>query len=439
MDPDITPPTPLDSSNNETPVVMDPHSDPVSDPNEFSDESDDALSLSDSHDSLEGAFDNVTKPLDNTETEGKKTLVPGITAASVMAGLLRSIKMGYEKCFTQAEAQLIEHFIATAQQEFPIFSMNGMLMRTVSALPLSWQARFFNTAVIPAYDHYLLARKLMVRRIIEQKISEGVLNVVIIGAGFETASLFASADFPEVMFYDVEQEPTYSTRVKALDTLPQAVIDSAQLGAEISTANNEKAGSYAINHNYKLIRGDLNREMLDALLLRHGFETGKKTLVIIEAMLMYLKENDVKGLFRDLTDLNTTMSDDILYVYASFLDKNKLSVVSSSAQSNSKELIQSVLPPEAVLGFMDVCNFKVEGQFEPVSQLDRVHDMENFEFYQKDKTRPREQFYLMSSSGGVLKPNQDKTMADIPVLPLEINPALLPEIPAATKPDCSVM
>ncbi len=427
---------PLDSSDyNDFPHLLDPHSDPDSDPNGFSDETDESglLTLSDS------LSDPVNTPMPNTNpaTETEKTLTPGVTAASVMAGLLRSIKMGYDKCLTQAEAKLIEHFIATAQKEFPIFSINGTLMRTVSALPLAWQSRFFNTAVLPAYDHYLLARKLMVRRIMEEKIRDGVTNVVTLGAGFETASLFASADFPDVMFYDIEQDPTYSTKVKALDTIPQEVIESGELGSGAITAVNVESDSYKINGNFRLIRADLSKESIDELLLRHGFDRSKKTLVVVEAVLMYLEENDVEALFDDLHDLNESQEDDILYVYASFMDRFKLSALSTSTQGRSNELIKSILPPEKVLKFMNACGVKVEGQFEPVTQLDRVRDMEYFEYYKKDTTQPREQFYLMSLSSE-RNPNGDKNISDIPVLQLEIDPALLPPVPE-TKPGCKVM
>ncbi len=430
---------PLDSPDyNDFPHLKDPHRDP--DPNEFADETDetdetsDLLTLSTS---LPDPVIPANTPEQQESPNAEKTPQPGITAASVMAGLLRSIKMGYEKCFTKAEAQLIEHFITTAQKEFPIFSMNGMLMRTVSALPLAWQSRFFNTAVLPAYDHYLLARKFMVRRMIVEKILEGVTNVVTIGAGFETASLFFSADFPEVMFYDIEQDPTYSTRVKALDTIPQTVINSKELGVAITTVNDE-SGSYSLNDNYKLIRADLKHESIITLLNRHNFQPREKTLVIAEAVLMYLDEEAVKFLLEDLSNLGGDVDENVVYIYASFMNKNKLSPVSAKAQGDSNELIKSVLPPEKVLAFMDGCGLEVEAQFEPVSQLDRVSDMEYFEFYQKDTEKPREQFYLLASTT-VAKPNQNKRMVEIPVLELIVDHALLPDGSNTAKPDCSVM
>ncbi|HEV2881997.1 MAG TPA: class I SAM-dependent methyltransferase [Pyrinomonadaceae bacterium] len=133
--------------------------------------------------------------------------------------------------------------------------------------------------------HYAL-RKLYLEETTRAAIADGIRQVVIFGAGYDTLALRLHEAFPGVQFIETDHPATQRRKIDALAA---------------ATARRDARSPAATN--LRFLPLDLTRRNLaDALLNFDGYRADAPTLFIAEGLLMYLAPAEVDALFRAIRD-----------------------------------------------------------------------------------------------------------------------------------------
>ena len=147
--------------------------------------------------------------------------------------------------------------------------------------------------MIPGLTLHYALRKQCIEDHARAAISQGVTQVVNLGAGFDTLALRLAQEFPDVCFIEVDQPATQQYKADALQ-------------AQQSRCH--------------LLPVDFATQSLEQQLAQADVYTAEKpTLFIAEGVLMYLSEPDVKALFTGLKRL----SGDRMEVIFTYLDPSQ--------------------------------------------------------------------------------------------------------------------
>ena len=126
--------------------------------------------------------------------------------------------------------------------------------------------------------HYVL-RKRFLERAARAALTEGFHQVVILGGGFDTLALRLRKEFPDVTFMEVDHPATQAPKVTA-------------------TGSTLAPGS-----NLKFLPVDFTREDWEEKLLKSdSFDPNAPTLFVMEGVLVYLRETQVRRVFRFVRD-----------------------------------------------------------------------------------------------------------------------------------------
>jgi methyltransferase (TIGR00027 family) len=171
---------------------------------------------------------------------------------------------------------LIPEQAAELSQEFahtqPLFSR--LFDRAQNSKLLRPLARGMERAVIPGIKLHYVLRKRYLEDVASDAISNGIRQIVVIGAGFDTLTLRIHERFPEARFFEVDHPATQ--RVK------KYVVESVRPPTK----------------NLHFVALDLAREGLEESLLKNEkFRAGDDTLFIAEGLLMYLSTGEVDRIF----------------------------------------------------------------------------------------------------------------------------------------------
>lgn len=121
--------------------------------------------------------------------------------------------------------------------------------------------------------HYAL-RKLYLEEVARRALREGVDQVVVLGAGFDTLALRLHAEFPAVAFLEVDHPATQRVKRTALER------------------------RRACGPNLRFLAVDLTRRSLEeALLAFPTYRSSARTLFLMEGVLMYLSGEEVRRAF----------------------------------------------------------------------------------------------------------------------------------------------
>lgn len=164
------------------------------------------------------------------------------------------------------------------------FVMHGrstLLRYAISCLPpkvlLGIMDRFF----IPGMMHHYLFRKLLIEKKLHETLGDGATQVIILGGGFDTLALLMARKYPEIVFFEIDLPDTQQVKLSIL-----------------------KQVHYEIPPNCRYISADLAKTKLETVLKAdNSFNTTAPTFVLLEGVLMYLKEPEVKTLFSALHSL----------------------------------------------------------------------------------------------------------------------------------------
>ena len=174
--------------------------------------------------------------------------------------------------------------------------------------------RTFFSRIVPAKGmyEYVIARTKYIDSVFKEALANHFDQILIFGAGFDTRALrFQSGD---------------GTRIFELD---------APTTQEAKILQYEKRGM-KVPSNVTFIPVDFDKEVVSAKLGEAGFKSDRKTLFILEGLLMYLQPESVYETFQTIQDLAGEGSEVVFdYVYAHILRHENL-------HAEERKIIESV-------------------------------------------------------------------------------------------------
>lgn len=136
-------------------------------------------------------------------------------------------------------------------------------------------AKLIESFLNPGFILHVNTRKEILQKISEEKLKEGLEQVLILGAGHDTLALRLAKKYPQCRFIEIDHRQTQKIKTQALS-------------------------SAVLPHNLHFFPLDLSLHSLESCPL---LQREKKTLVLIEGVLMYLAEDAVKNLLTELLRL----------------------------------------------------------------------------------------------------------------------------------------
>ncbi|TQF70780.1 class I SAM-dependent methyltransferase [Pseudoalteromonas luteoviolacea] len=141
-------------------------------------------------------------------------------------------------------------------------------------------AKLRERLLLPGISLHYVLRKRHIEQLTVEALSNGVTQVVVLGAGFDSLCWRLQTDYPEVNFIEIDHPATQKQKVKAL----------------------EEGSNQSQNMHFLAV--DFGRQqLLTALTEFKVFEPNRLTLFICEGVLMYLNEKDVNTIFGSIRAL----------------------------------------------------------------------------------------------------------------------------------------
>jgi methyltransferase (TIGR00027 family) len=151
----------------------------------------------------------------------------------------------------------------------------------IARLPAPMLVGLLDTIFVPGMAYHYLFRKRLIEDEVRRGVARGARQLLVLGAGFDSAGLRMARCFPELTVVEVDRPPTQGRKRHVL----------LEIG-------------HAIPRHFHFVAADLARHSLDDLLASSAvLRPELPTLVVIEGVLMYLKEPDVRALFTSLRRL----------------------------------------------------------------------------------------------------------------------------------------
>ncbi len=163
-------------------------------------------------------------------------------------------------------------------QTFALRSTKTWVRKCFAMLPLALYSALIDLFYVPGLVHHFLFRKRFIEECTREEIKKGATQVVVLGAGFDTLSLRLAKEYPAVKFFEVDLAPMQEKKLHCLSAI-----------------------AYLIPENCSFIVGDLTDNAFFAPTgATSVMDKNAPTLVIIEGVLMYFNEAEVKQLFSAL-------------------------------------------------------------------------------------------------------------------------------------------
>jgi methyltransferase (TIGR00027 family) len=158
--------------------------------------------------------------------------------------------------------------------------------------------RAFIGALYPAgmYE-YIIARTKYVDSVFRRSALNGVDQILIFGAGFDSRATRFAAKLGRTRVFELDAPPTQEAKLRQM-----------------------RKRKVAINPSARFVAIDFSKESLEDRLLESGFEAGRRSLFILEGLTMYLDERAVDSTFGTIDRLSGAGSELLFdYVRASVL------------------------------------------------------------------------------------------------------------------------
>ena len=138
---------------------------------------------------------------------------------------------------------------------------------------------------------YIVARTKFIDSVFIENLEAGFQQIVIFGAGFDSRGIRFISGYPDASIFELDVPTTQNAKITQL-----------------------KKRNISIPKNIDFISIDFNK------LIQSGFEKNKKTLFLLEGLLMYLDSYSVQETFQMISD-NTIKESEIIFdfVYSSVL------------------------------------------------------------------------------------------------------------------------
>lgn len=196
------------------------------------------------------------------------------TAYVVVAGLANLARTPrWHSHFTDDVVRLNEFFLRRVRDTFA--------KRLIGGLPPKLFISVMDVLYIPGMTEHFLFRKKLIEAQVEAAIADGIRQVIVMGAGLDMLAPRSAEKHPGVNFFEVD--------------LPGTQRNKAQLLKEYG---------YAPPPNCLFKEADLAQPKLEmALYGESRFDPEAPTLAVLEGVLMYLSEAEVKALFSTMRRL----------------------------------------------------------------------------------------------------------------------------------------
>jgi methyltransferase (TIGR00027 family) len=168
--------------------------------------------------------------------------------------------------------------------------LNGAFVRHAKDTPLKhfmdWlpsrlYIRLMDAIFIPGMVHHFLFRKRLIESQLVGALENGVRQVMVLGAGLDTLAVRMARKYRTVRFFEIDLPTTQRMKLDICERI-----------------------RHPIPSNCRFVEADLAQVALKtALQSESSFTPTEPTLVILEGVLMYLAESEVKSLFADLYHL----------------------------------------------------------------------------------------------------------------------------------------
>ncbi|MCW4013214.1 MAG: SAM-dependent methyltransferase [Candidatus Bathyarchaeota archaeon] len=147
-----------------------------------------------------------------------------------------------------------------------------------------------------AYE-YVIARTKYIDAVFDQAVSDGVEQVLIFGAGFDSRSIRLLPNDSPVKVFEVDAPVTQQAKMNRLEEI-----------------------GIGLPENTVYVGVDFNKEAPEQRLVENGFQYGKHCLFILEGLLMYLDEDAVDETMNLIKRINGPESRIVFdYIYSSVL------------------------------------------------------------------------------------------------------------------------
>ncbi len=180
-------------------------------------------------------------------------------------------KVEWKTRLPQGLAELTERLILAAG----VFGY-GRRMINLTRKPWSIRLYEYSETRAPGTFEGVGKRKIFMNEQVFAAIEAGAKQVLVLGAGFDTLCLRLAPQFPHVEFFEVDHPATSAAKAKGV----------AQEGEP---------------ENMTLLAADLNETPLSLLMKQAGrWDTSAQSVVVAEGLFIYLKEEVVLQLFREV-------------------------------------------------------------------------------------------------------------------------------------------
>jgi len=195
------------------------------------------------------------------------------TALKVALGLITlSIKGDWAKRLPAGLVDATEHLLLAS--ESPGYGPG--LMR---ASKKKWMIRIYElqdrlmSGQWEGFGH----RKIFIQQQVENAVSKGARQVVVLGAGFDTLCLRLAPLHRDVQFFEIDHPATSAAKARGVASI---------------------AGGQP--HNMKMIAVDLGEHTLSKVLAENDrWDSSQPSVILAEGLLQYLTDEEVGGLFRE--------------------------------------------------------------------------------------------------------------------------------------------
>ena len=133
--------------------------------------------------------------------------------------------------------------------------------------------------MLPGQFEAFAQRKAFCERQVREGIGEGVSQVLVLGAGYDTMGWRLAPEFPGVNFFEIDHPATARLKARGIGAMGQ-------------------------RDNLFLVSEDLGERKLEDVLKTHKiWEHRARTVIVAEGLVMYLPPEAVEDLFRQLSDI----------------------------------------------------------------------------------------------------------------------------------------
>jgi methyltransferase (TIGR00027 family) len=144
-------------------------------------------------------------------------------------------------------------------------------------------AKLIERTTVPGILLHYALRKKRIRELARSALNDGVAQLVILGAGFDSLSSELQREFPAVQFWEIDHPATQRHKMRAC----------SEIGIE----------------RVRFVPVDLSVAGLDTqALISNGFDSAKRTFWIAEGLLMYFPADIVSSLMKTLSSLSAAGS-----------------------------------------------------------------------------------------------------------------------------------